>query len=204
MRTPTAVSAGRLARCLSLRSLAGLGRLVALLLGEAAPDAVDLPGPQRERETREPDRAARRSPSPRPPAPATCPWTRSGRTDRDRRTGRRQAGTTCRRQSVAPPRRGTGTAGRLPRHGASGEVTPYAHHGQLEKSVHWPRCGRRCTSTSASRCGRPGRSAPGAVTGTRRSAIQGDGKGWPKPAHARLSAEDRFCGAAVARITMIR
>jgi hypothetical protein len=52
MRTPAAVSAGRLARCLSLRSLAGLGRLVALLLGEAAPDAVDLPGPQRERETR--------------------------------------------------------------------------------------------------------------------------------------------------------
>jgi hypothetical protein len=62
MRTPTAISAGRLARCLSLRSLAGLGRLVALLLGEAAPDAVDLPGPQRERETRGPDRAARRSP----------------------------------------------------------------------------------------------------------------------------------------------
>ncbi len=186
MRTPTAVSAGRLARCLSLRSLAGLGRLVALLLGEAAPDAVDLPGPQRERETRGPDRAARRSPSPRPPAPATCPWTRSGRTDRDRRTGRRQAATTCRRQSAAPPRRGTGTAGRLPRHGASGEATPCAHHGQLEKSVH----GRTV--------------CPGAVTGTRRSANQGDGKGWPEPAHARLSAEDRFCGAAVARIIMIR
>ena len=134
MRTPTAVSAGRLARCLSLRSLAGLGRLVALLLGEAAPDAVDLPGPQRERETREPDRAARRSPSRRPPAPATCPWARSGRTDRDRRTGRRQAATTCRRQSAAPPRRVTGTAGRLPRHGASGEATPCAHHGQLERS----------------------------------------------------------------------
>ena len=45
---------------------------------------------------------------------------------------------------------------------------------------------------------------PGAVTGTRRSAILGDGKGWPEPAHARLPAEDRFCGAAVARITMIR
>jgi len=134
MRTPTAVSAGRLARCLSLRSLAGLGRLVALLLGEAAPDAVDLPGPQRERETREPDRAARRSPSRRPPAPATCPWARSGRTDRDRRTGRRQAATTCRRQSAAPPRRVTGTAGRLPRHGASGEATPCAHHGQLERA----------------------------------------------------------------------
>jgi hypothetical protein len=58
MRTPTAVSVGWPARCLSLRFLAGLGRPVALLLGEAAPDAVDLPGPQRERETREPDRAA--------------------------------------------------------------------------------------------------------------------------------------------------
>jgi hypothetical protein len=61
MRTPTTVSAGRLARCLSLRSPAGLGRLVALLLGEAAPDAVDLPGPQREREALGPDRAARAS-----------------------------------------------------------------------------------------------------------------------------------------------
>jgi len=64
MRTPTAVSYGgqrRLVRCLSLRSLAGLGRLVALPLGEAAPDAVDLPGPQRERETLGPDRAARAS-----------------------------------------------------------------------------------------------------------------------------------------------
>ena len=95
MRTPTAVSAGRLARCLSLRSLAGLGRLVALLLGEAAPDAVDLPGPSARTRDTGPDRAARRSPSPRPPAPAICPWTRSGRTDRDRRTGRRQAATTC-------------------------------------------------------------------------------------------------------------
>jgi hypothetical protein len=45
---------------------------------------------------------------------------------------------------------------------------------------------------------------PGAVIGTRRSAIHGDGKGSPEPAHARLSAEDRFCGTAVARITMIR
>ena len=59
MRTPTAVSADRLARYLSLRFPAGRGRLVALLLGEAAPDAVDLPGPERERETLGPDRAAR-------------------------------------------------------------------------------------------------------------------------------------------------
>jgi hypothetical protein len=109
---------------------------MALLLGEVAPDAVDLPGPAARTRDTGPDRAARRSPSPRPPVPATCPGTRSGRTDGDRRTGRRQAATTCRRQSAAPPRRGTGTAGRLPRHGASGEVTPCAHHGQLEKSVH--------------------------------------------------------------------
>jgi hypothetical protein len=26
---------------------------------------------------------------------------------------------------------------------------------------------------------------------------------WPEPAHSRLSVEDRFCGAPVARITMI-
>jgi nicotinamidase-related amidase len=43
-----------------------------------------------------------------------------------------------------------------------------------------------------------------AVTGTRSSAIQGDGRGWPEPAHSRLSVEDRFCGAPVARITVIR
>ena len=45
---------------------------------------------------------------------------------------------------------------------------------------------------------------PGPVTGTRSSAIQGDGQGWPEPAQARLSADDRFCGALVARITRIR
>jgi hypothetical protein len=45
---------------------------------------------------------------------------------------------------------------------------------------------------------------PGAVTGMRISPIQGDGKGWPEPARARLSAEDRVCGAPVARITTIR
>ena len=35
-------------------------------------------------------------------------------------------------------------------------------------------------------------------------ANPGRSKWWPEPAHARLSAEDRFCGAPVARITMIR
>ena len=43
-----------------------------------------------------------------------------------------------------------------------------------------------------------------AVTGMRSSAIQGDGKRWPEPAHSRMSVEDRFCGAPVARITVIR
>jgi len=47
---------------------------------------------------------------------------------------------------------------------------------------------------------------PSAISriGTGRSAIQGDAKGSPEPAHARLSAEDRYSDAAVARITMIR
>jgi hypothetical protein len=45
---------------------------------------------------------------------------------------------------------------------------------------------------------------PGAVTDTRSSAIQGYGKGWPEPAHSRLSMVDRVCGAPVARITVIR
>ena len=41
------------------------------------------------------------------------------------------------------------------------------------------------------------------VTGTR-SAIQGDGKGWPDPAHPQQSVEDRFSGVPVGRITVIR
>ncbi len=96
-----------------------------------------------------------------------------------------------------------GTAGRLPRHGASGEVTPCAHHGQLERA-----CMAALRAALHKHVGESMRQTrtvcPGAVTGTRRSAIQGDGKGWPEPAHARLSAEHRSCGAAVARITMIR
>jgi hypothetical protein len=43
-----------------------------------------------------------------------------------------------------------------------------------------------------------------AVAGTRNSAIQGDGNSGPEPAYARLSVVDRFCGAPVARITVIR
>jgi len=71
-------------------------------------------------------------------------------------------------------------------------------------------------SASASSClRRPARNSPRrarcaaglprrALTGTRSSAIQGDGKSGPQPASSRLSGEDRFCGAPVARITMIR
>jgi hypothetical protein len=44
---------------------------------------------------------------------------------------------------------------------------------------------------------------PGAVTGTPDSAIQGDGKGRPEPAHTRLPAEGRSCRAPVERITVI-
>lgn len=80
---------------------------------------------------------------------------------------------------------------------------PCAHHGQLGKGVHG-----RVAVALHKHVGEPMRQTrtvcPGAVTGTRSSAIQGDGKGWSEPAHARLSAEDRFCGAPVARITMIR
>jgi hypothetical protein len=42
------------------------------------------------------------------------------------------------------------------------------------------------------------------VSATRSSAIQGDGKSGPQPAHSRLSVVDRVCGAPVARITRIR
>ena len=94
-------------------------------------------------------------------------------------------------------------AGRSPRQGASGEVTPCAHHGQLERA-----CMAALRAALHKHVGESMRQTrtvcPGAVTGTRRSAIQGDGKGWPEPAHARLSVQDRFCGAAVARITVIR
>ena len=41
-----------------------------------------------------------------------------------------------------------------------------------------------------------------AVTGTR--SANPDGKDWPEPAYSRLSVEDRFCGAPVARINVIR
>jgi hypothetical protein len=85
-----------------------------------------------------------------------------------------------------------------------GEVTPCAPQGQPGKGWAWPRCGRRCTSKTTSRCGWPEGLPRRAVTGTRSSTIQGDGKGWPKPAHSRLSVEDSFCGAPVARITVIR
>src|ERR1700751_1825972 len=36
------------------------------------------------------------------------------------------------------------------------------------------------------------RAMRGRWTGTSSSAIQGDSKGWPEPAHLRVSVEDRF------------
>jgi len=102
--------------------------------------------------------SARRSPSPRPPAPATCPWTRSGGTDRDRRTGRRQAATTCRRPSVAPlgavPRQPGGRLVKAPR----ARLRPARTTASSERAC-MAALRRRCTCTPASRCGRPGRSA---------------------------------------------
>jgi hypothetical protein len=49
-----------------------------------------------------------------------------------------------------------------------------------------------------------GSSSAGAVTGTRNSAIQGDGKSGPESAYSLLSVVDRLCGAPVARVTVIR
>jgi len=158
MPTPTAVSPGRLARCLSLRSLAGLGRLVALLLGEAAPDAVDPPGPQRERETR--GRTGQRADRPRLGRLLQRPA--RGR-DREEQIGiGGPAG------GKLPPL----AVGNQPRHlgavrGQPGGCLVTAPRARLRparttansKKRAWPRCGRRCTSTSASRCGRPGRPA---------------------------------------------
>ena len=202
MRTPTAVSAGRLARCLSLRSLAGLGRLVALLLGEAAPDVLDLPGPQRERETR--GRTGQRADRPRLGRLLQRPARGRAREE--------QIGIGGPAGGKLPPL----TVGNQPRHlgavrGQPGGCLVTAPRARLRPA--------RTTASSKRACMAALRAAlhkhvgesirqtrtvcPGAVTGTRRSAIQGDGKGWPEPAHARLSAEDRSCGAAVARITMI-
>ena len=147
--------------------------------------------------------STRRSPSPRPPAPTTRPWTRSGRIDRDRRTGRRGAATTCRRQSAAPPRRGTGQPGGCLVTAPRARLRPARTTANSKRA-----CMAALRAALHKHVGESMRQTrtvcPGAVTGTRRSTIQGDGKGWPEPAHARLSAEDRFCGAAVARITMIR
>ena len=117
-----------------------------------------------------PHRVARRSPSLRLPAPATCPWTRSGRTGRDRRTGRRHAATTCRRPSAAPPRRGTGPPGgrlvkRLGRGYACGTTA------NSERA-----CMAALRAASHKHAGEPMRQTrtvcPGPVTGTRSSAIQ--------------------------------
>jgi hypothetical protein len=68
-----------------------------------------------------------------------------------------------------------------------GEVTPCAPQGQPGKGWAWPRCGRRCTSKTTSRCGWPEGLPRRAVTGTRSSTIQGDGKGWPTSTFAAVS-----------------
>jgi len=191
MRTPTTVSAGRLARCLSLRSLAGLGRLVALLLGEAAPDAVDLPGPQRERETR--GRTGQRADRPRLGRLLQRPA--RGR-DREEQIGiGGPAG------GKLPPL----AVGNQPRHLGAVRGQP---GGCL---VTAPRARLRPTRTTAnSKRACIGRVAGGVAQARRRvDAADPDGlprrchwhasqrnpgrwQGWPKPAHARLSAEDRF------------
>ena len=158
MRTPTAVSAGRLARCLSLRSLAGLGRLVALLFGEAAPDPVDLPSLQRERETR--GRTGTRADRPRlgrlPQRPAR---------GRDREE---QIGIGGPAGGKLPPL----AVGNQPRHlgavrGQPGGCLVTAPRARLRPARTTANSKKACMAalraalykTSASRCGRPGRSA---------------------------------------------
>src|SRR4029077_9700317 len=202
MPTPTAVSPGRLARCLSLRSLAGLGRLVALLLGEAAPDAVDLPGPAARTRDTGPDRAAQIA-----LASAACPSDLP--VDE---IGKNRSGSADRQAASCPPLPSAISRATSARYGDSWTAASSRRLGRgyalraprpTRKERAWPRCGRRCTSTSANRCGRPGRAAQ--ALSPARVAAQ-------SRAMARL-AETSTCtavrgrsvrGAAVARITMIR
>jgi hypothetical protein len=145
-----------------------------------------LAGLAGDRADREPWPAPQGRPGDRAAWPATASVTRSPPTG-----GAGDLAAPSRRASRRLP------GGRPPRPGAPGEVTPCAHHGQLGRGVHG-----RVAAALHEHVGEPMRHTwtvcPGAVTGTRSSAIQGDGKGRPEPAHARLSAEDRFCGAPLA------
>src|SRR5690348_16322527 len=203
MRTPTAVSAGRLARCLSLRFLAGLGRLVALL--PVRPPQMPWTCLVRSANARHGGRTGQRA-----DRLASAAYSSDLPVDE---IGKNRSGLADRQAAschyLPPAISRTGAA----RYGDSGAAASSRRLGRgyalraprpTRQERLWPRCGRRCTGTSASPCGRPGRVCPGAVIGTGRSAIPGDGKGPPEPAHARLSAEERYSGAAVARITMIR
>ena len=175
MRTPTAVSPGRLARCLSLRPLAGLGRLVALLLGEAAPDAVDLPGPQRERETR--GRTGQRADGPRLGRLLQRPA--RGR-DREEQIGiGGPAGGKLPPLAVGRQSRPLGAVRRQP--GGRLVKAPRARLRPARTTASSERAcmaalRRRCTCTPASRCGRPGRSAQ--ALSPARAAAQS--RRWPR------------------------
>jgi short subunit dehydrogenase len=81
--------------------------------------------------------------------------------------------------------------------GAGGEEPVLGHRQCLSGGVpDYPRRGRAVGRAPVDRA-QP-------VARHHSSAIQGDGQGWPEPAQARLSADDRFCGAPVTRITRIR
>jgi hypothetical protein len=132
---------------------------VTVLLAEAALDAVDLPGPQRERERV--GRTGQRAQIAL--ASAACssdlPVHESGK-NRPGSAGRQAA--SCHH---LPPAISRATSAR---YGDSRAAASSRRLGQgyalrapqpARKGRAWPRCGRLCTRTSVSRCGRPGRSA---------------------------------------------
>ena len=77
-------------------------------------------------------------------------------------------------------------------------LEPNSPQGNLTRVVGPPTTRRGTGHPVTNTCGLAG------VTGTRSSAIGGDGKDWPEPAHSRLSVEDRFGGAPDHRVTVIR
>jgi len=158
MRTPTAVSAGRLARCRAYVPWL----VLAAWWRSSSVRPPQMPWtclvPRRERETR--GRTGQRADRPR-----------LGRLLQRAARGRdreEQIGIGGPSGGKLPPL----AVGNQPRHlgavrGQPGGCLVTVPRARLRpartaansKERAWPRCGRRCTSTSASRCGRPGRSA---------------------------------------------
>jgi hypothetical protein len=129
---------------------------VALLLAEAAPDTVDLPGPQRERETPGPDRAARAD---RPRLGRLLQRPARGR-EREEQIGiGGPAGGKLPPLAVGRQSRPLGAIRRQP--GGRLVKAPRARLRPARTTASSERAcmaalRRRCTCTPASRCGRPG------------------------------------------------